>query len=122
MPTLSEVMTKDLKTINHGASVQTAAEHMRNHKIDSLIVEKAGNYVGVVTEADVVSKAVAERKDPTKTKVDEIMTSPIISIDAAQPLNKAHALMALQNIRHLPVNQAGQIVGIVSARDLLLHF
>ena len=120
--TLGDVMTREVISIDQEASVQLAAEKMRKENICSLIVQRAGSFIGVVTETDVVKKVVAERKDLSQTKVGEIMTSPIISIDSTQPLNKANIIMALKGIRHLPVSLGGKIVGIVSSKDLASHF
>ena len=121
MVTLSDVMTREVISIDQEASVQVAAEKMRKENICSLMVQQAGNFIGVVTETDVVKKGVAERKNLSQTKVGAIMTSPIISIESTQPLNKANIIMALKGIRHLPVSSGGKIVGIVSSKDLVSH-
>ena len=120
--TLGDVMTREVISIDKEASVQLASEKMCKENICSLIVQQAGNFIGVVTETDVVKKVVAVRKDLGQTKVGEIMTSPIISIESTQPLNKANIIMALKGIRHLPVSSGGKIVGIVSSKDLASHF
>ena len=120
--TLADVMTNEVISIDQEASVQVAAEKMRKENICSLIVQQAGNFIGVVTETDVVKKVVAKRKVLSQTKVGEIMTSPIISIESTQPLNKANIIMALKGIRHLPVSSRGKIVGIVSSKDLASCF
>jgi signal-transduction protein with cAMP-binding, CBS, and nucleotidyltransferase domain len=119
--TLGDVMTREVISIDQEASVQVAAEKMRKENICSLIVQQAGNFIGVVTETDVVKKGVAERKNLSQTKVGTIMTSPIISIESTQPINKANIIMALKGIRHLPVSSGGKIVGIVSSKDLVSH-
>jgi len=121
MVTLGEVMTHEVISIDHKVSVQLAAEKMRKENICSLIVQQTGKFIGVVTETDVVKKVVAERKDLSKTKVGEIMTTPIISLESTQPVKKANMIMALQGIRHLPVSSHGKIVGIVSSKDLISH-
>jgi len=119
--TLGDVMTREVISIDQEASVQVAAEKMRKENICSLIVQQARNFIGVVTETDVVKKGVAERKNLSQTKVGTIMTSPIISIESTQPINKANIIMALKGIRHLPVSSGGKIVGIVSSKDLVSH-
>jgi len=121
MVTLADVMTREVISIDQEASVQLAAEKMRKEKICSLLVQQAGNFIGVVTETDVVKKVVAERKNLSQTKVGAIMTSPIISIESTQPVNKANIIMAAKGFRHLPVSSGGKIVGIVSSKDLASH-
>ncbi len=121
MVTLADVMTREVISIDQEASVQLAAEKMRKEKICSLLVQQAGNFIGVVTETDVVKKVVAERKNLSQTKVGAIMSSPIISIESTQPVNKANIIMAAKGFRHLPVSSGGKIVGIVSSKDLASH-
>ena len=121
MVTLADVMTREVISIDQEASVQLAAEKMRKENICSLLVQKAGNFIGVVTETDVVKKVVAERKNLSQTKVGAIMSSPIISIESTQPVNKANIIMAAKGFRHLPVSSGGKIVGIVSSKDLASH-
>jgi len=121
MVTLADMMTREVISIDQEASVQLAAEKMRKENICSLLVQKAGNFIGVVTETDVVKKVVAERKNLSQTKVGAIMSSPIISIESTQPVNKANIIMAAKGFRHLPVSSGGKIVGIVSSKDLASH-
>ena len=121
MVTLADMMTREVISIDQEASVQLAAEKMRKENICSLLVQQAGNFIGVVTETDVVKKVVAERKNLSQTKVGAIMSSPIISIESTQPVNKANIIMAAKGFRHLPVSSGGKIVGIVSSKDLASH-
>ena len=121
MRVVGDIITKDLKTISPDASVEAAAKKLRDNHISSLIVEEAGNYIGVLTETDVVKKVVAEGKDLFRTKVKMVMTSPIISMDFSRPLTEAYEFMAAQQIRHLPVIKDGKIIGMVSAKDLLAY-
>lgn len=121
MRVLGDIMTKDLKTISPDASVEAAAKKMRDNHISSLLVEEAGNYIGVLTETDVVKKVVAEGKDLFKTKVKMVMTSSIISMDFSRPLIEAYESMAAKQFRHLPVTKDGKIIGLVSAKDLMAY-
>lgn len=122
MSTLAQVMRTKVKTIDHSASIKEAASRMRNERIGALFVEKGGQYVGIVTDTDVVRRAVAEGVDIGKTAVETIMTSPIATIDALRTLQDAHDMMGDLNIRHLGVTEKGQLTGIVSVRDLLVYF
>ena len=122
MSTLAQVMRKQLKTIGHGASIKEAASRMRDERIGALLVEKSGSYVGIVTDTDVVRRAVAQGLDIGNTHVDTIMTSPIATIDVLRTLQDAHDMMGDLSVRHLGVTEQGKLTGIISVRDLLVYF
>lgn len=122
MITLGHLMSKDIQKIDPRATVQEAALKMKERKIGSLLVEKAGQYVGIITETDIVRKAVAVGLDLKKEAVGPIMSSPVITLDQHRTPRDAHDLMGETAVRHLAVTQEGKIVGIVSVRDILLYF
>lgn len=122
MPNLMQVMRKDLKTIPHDAPVIAAAKLMRDERIGSLFVEKNGDLVGIVTDTDIVRRAVAEGKDLGKITVANIMTSPIVTIESIRTVQDAHDMMGDLGVRHLGVTEKGKLIGLVSVRDLLVYF
>lgn len=122
MSTLPQVMRKELKKIAHTMSVRDAARRMRDERIGSLFVEKGGSLVGIVTETDVVRRGVADAADLAKQTVEQIMTSPIVSIESSRTLQDAHDMMGDLGVRHLGVTEGGKLVGLVSVRDLLVYF
>ena len=122
MPSVAQVMRKELKKIAHNTSIRDAAKRMRDERIGSLFVEKGNNVVGIVTETDVVRKAVAEGSDLGKVTVQSIMTAPIASIESIRTVQDAHDMMGDLGVRHLGVTEAGKLVGLVSVRDLLVYF
>lgn len=121
MGTVGQLMTRELSVIGDEASIQEAAQHMQTNRIGSLLVEKGGGYVGIITETDVV-RAVAEQPNLSDLTVQSVMSSPIISIDRKFSPQYARDLMADRRIRHLAVTEEGKIVGIISVRDLLAYF
>jgi len=122
MSDLAEIMKKEIKTIDAGKSLIMAARQMRDDRIGSLLVKANGDYVGVITETDVVRKAAAEGKDLSSLTVEAVMTKPVVSIESSKTVREANDLMGECGIRHLAVSEAGKIVGIVSVRDILLAF
>jgi len=78
--------------------------------------------IGIITDTDIVQRAVAEKLDQTKVAVEKIMTTPLATIESTRSLRDAHDMMADLSIRHLPVSQAGKVVGLLSVRDLLVCF
>ena len=122
MGTVGQLTTRAVHLIHDEASIQDAARSMYTKRIGSLLVKKEDDFVGIVTETDVV-RAVAEQ--PAKVgqlTVKELMSSPIITIDRKMAPHYARDLMADRKIRHLAVTEEGKIVGIISVRDLLAYF
>ncbi len=122
MITISEVMSKEPKQIASNTSVVEVATRMRDERVGSLLVERNGEFVGMVTDTDVVRKAVAEKKDLAKTTVENIMTAPLNSIEATKTVPEAHDMMGDLGVRHLAVREAGQVVGVISVGDLAVYF
>jgi signal-transduction protein with cAMP-binding, CBS, and nucleotidyltransferase domain len=122
MQTLENMMTAALKTIPWDAAVQEAARRMRDEKVGSLLVEREGRIVAIVTDSDIVRKAVARGADLGKEKIEAIMTSPIASIEIHRNPQDAHDMMGDLGVRHLAVTDKGKIVGVLSVRDLLVYF
>ncbi len=122
MITISEVMIKTPKQIASSTSVVEAATRMRDERVGSLLVERNGEFVGMVTDTDVVRKAVAEKKDLAKTTVETIMTAPLNSIEATKTVPEAHDMMGDLGVRHLAVREAGKVVGVISVGDLAVYF
>jgi len=122
MPNVAQVMRKDLKKIAHDASIREAAKRMRDERVGSLFIEKGKSLVGILTETDVVRRAVAEGADLGKTTVQSIMTAPIVTIESIRTVQDAHDMMGDLGVRHLGVTEGGKLVGLVSVRDLLVYF
>ena len=116
------MMTREIKTIDPNASLYDAAKIMRDKRVGALFVEEAGNYIGVISETDLVRRGMAEDKNLRLEKVRAIMSSPIISIDIDRPASDASDLMSEKGTRHLAVTDSGKIVGLISVRDLLRYY
>ncbi|WP_447968913.1 CBS domain-containing protein [Nitrospira sp. M1] len=122
MSDLAEIIKKNIKSIEASESLIMAARQMRDERIGSLLVTSNNDYVGVVTETDVVRKAAAEGKDLSSLTVEAVMTKPVVSIESTKTVRDANDLMGECGVRHLAVSEAGKIIGIVSVRDILLYF
>jgi CBS domain-containing protein len=119
---LAILMSRNLKTIPHNATLKEAACLMRDKRIGSLLVVRNDDHVGILSETDLVRRGIAEGLDPDKAMVEGIMSSPIITIDIEKTAEEANAVMSERGIRHLTITNEGQIVGILSVRDLLIYF
>lgn len=122
MSTLGELMRRELKQVAAATPVQEAARRMRDEGVGSLFVEKGGRLVGIVTDTDVVRRAVADKRDLDRLTVEQIMSSPIATIEVSRAVQDAHDLMGDLGVRHLGVTEGGTLVGLVSVRDLLIYF
>ncbi len=116
---VEQLMRKDLVTVDAGASVVEAAKLMRSYNVGSVLVATKGRIVGIVTESDVVRKFVGAEKVPFFMPVEDIMSSPVLGIEAHRPVTEAADLMDRHRTRHLGVTKAGALVGVVSVRDFL---
>lgn len=113
-------MTKEVNTMNLEATVMEAVKIMaadKNLEGYVIILDK-GKPVGIVTERDIINKVLAKELDPKKTKVSDIMSDPLITVDPEEDLLKASKLMQEQNIRKLIVVRNGIIYGIITAKDI----
>jgi CBS domain-containing protein len=115
-------MNKNPKSVGPKMSIASAAKTMRAARVGSLFVKKGKRLVGVVTDTDIVRRAVASGKPLGKLTVEKIMTTPICTIEGSQSIDDAQDMMADLGVRHLGVTKNGEISGVVSVRDLLLHY
>jgi signal-transduction protein with cAMP-binding, CBS, and nucleotidyltransferase domain len=106
-------------SIDFRAKARDAAKLMVDKNIGSLIANRDGLPFGIITERDMVAKIVASGADPSKTTVAEIMTAPLVTIDAAAPLIDAARRMIEKQVKRLVVTEHDRIIGIVSQTDLV---
>lgn len=99
-------------------TVSEAARVMTDRVIGSVLVEENNDVIGIMTERDILRKAVNSGKSCEEIKVKEIMTENIISIDANAPLEDASGLLAKYKIRRLIVKENEKIIGIITARNI----
>ncbi len=116
---IRRLMTKKPVAVAPGTSVAEAVEIMKQHAFGSVLVGELGNAVGLVSEADIVRKVMAAGDDPTVVKVDQIMSSPLVSVDIRTPVYEIYRTMADNRVRHLFITEEGRQVGFVSVKDLL---
>ena len=115
---VGEIMHSDVKTASASDSFADVAKMMRSNGISSVVVLDGKKLQGIVTERDIVT-LVAEGGDPNTTTVEGGMTRlDLNTVDPKTELSQAAELMVSNNIRHLPIVDGGNVVGIVSIRDM----
>lgn len=109
--------------IDPDKTVGEALALMRRRYIHSLIVNRTRDFpqYGILTSTDICDKIVAQGRNPSTTKVSEVMTTPIITVNREMPLHECAVLMKDRRIHHLPVtDESGALVGMISATDFLV--
>jgi len=100
------------------ATISEAARVMDRKNIGSVLIEREGKVVGIVTERDILGKVVAAGADYNKMKVKNIMSTSLIEIDSNAYLEEASRLLSKNNVRRLVVIEGGKIVGMITARNI----
>lgn len=110
---------REVLRIDADAPVLEAVKRMVEANIGSLIVMKDGEVAGIVTERDYLRRVAAEGTADEEATVEEIMSSPLIVVTRETPIDECMALMTDRRIRHVPVVEGGEVVGIVSIGDVV---
>ena len=113
-----DVMAREVVTLDEDVSAKKAAEIMAQEGVSAIIVTSEGKAKGILTERDILKRIVAEDKDSRKTKVKEIMSSPLVTIEPSTDLEKAAHLMFEKKIKNLPVIHDNRLIGLISLQDI----
>jgi CBS domain-containing protein len=114
-----EVMSRNPVTITQEETVSEAATVMRDKDVSALIVVEGNEAIGILTDYDVVQKVVAQDMLPSKLKVSEIMTAPVISVHPHEKVEDAARKMSKEGVRRLVVTENSDLHGIVTENDIL---
>lgn len=115
---VKDVMKTDLVTIDVSETVKAAAMKMTDKNVGCAIVMEKENPIGIITEKDFVNR-ISAKDIPNSSPLSEVMSSPLITINAEDTVWEAAELMKIHNIHKLPVKQKNNIVGIITATDLV---
>ncbi len=115
---VNHIMSKNVLTVDKSTSLQEAALNMRKSNIGCVIVTEDTKPIGIVTERDFVTKVAAEGR-PLFTNIYEVMSSPLITIDPEETVWEAAEMMKEKGIHKLEVKKNEQIMGIVTATDIV---
>jgi CBS domain-containing protein len=107
-------------SISPDASVLEAIKMMAEHNVGAVLVESVADKVqGIMTERDVIIKLEAKDRSAAGTKVRELMTDKVLYVESTQSVEECMELMNAKGIRHLPVYENGDLLGLISIRDVL---
>lgn len=124
MPTVQTVLERkgsQVVSIDVAETVLTAATLMNSRGIGGLIVVDGTRVAGMFTERDILKRVVAEKRDPARTPIHEVMTTPVAFCRRETSLVECRTVMTERRIRHLPVMDDSGVCGIVTIGDLLVH-
>lgn len=117
---VKDVMTSPVITISETGNAQKASQLMDKNDVGCVIItSKEGKPVGIITERDMITRVLTKNTLPTNVNVKKIMTSPLLTIDPDETLTEAARKMSRLNVRRLGVIYKGNMVGLVSSKDIL---
>ena len=115
-----DVMSSPVITMDENSSSNQAAAAMEKNDVGAVIItNKAGQSIGIITERDLVLRVIAKNLKPDTVKAKEIMTTPLVNIEPEATISEAARRMNMLDIRRLGVFYKGNLVGIVSSKDIL---
>ena len=116
--TVADVMTKDIITIDENATVKQAATIMDKNQISCLITLRKGRAIGIITERDLLKRIIVDARNPEKTKVAKIMSTPLQVTTADTNLEEALRHMFKKKIKKLAVINNENLLGLISLTDI----
>lgn len=120
--TIRELMTRSPRAVDTASSAVDAARLMRDEDVGLIPIVESDRLVGTVTDRDIVVRLVAEGKSPEETRVADIASRELVTIDPDRDVEEAMRLMAKHQVRRLPVvEEDGKLVGIVAQADIAKH-
>ena len=109
-----------VRSVAPDATVFEAVKAMDKYKVGALMVINKGKLMGIISERDYTRKVMLRDRSSKSTKVSEIMTRKVAQVDSEANLEKCMDIMGKNRIRHLPVVEDGNVLGVISSTDLLL--
>jgi len=122
MATVKQLLKRkghDIWSVGPEASVYDAIELMADKEVGALVVMEGDSLVGVLSERDYARKVVLQGRSSRDTKIKEIMTSRVAYARPGQTVEECMALMTDKRIRHLPVMDGDELLGVISIGDLV---
>jgi len=117
---VKDVMSSPVIIVDENATVNKAAQLMTDGHVGCILVtSKEGKPLGIITESDFVTRVLSKNIQPSKLAAKEVMTSPLITIDPDETLSEAARRMSQLNVRRLGVMYKGNLVGVISSKDIL---
>lgn len=124
MATVRDILARkgsEVVTAAPDHTVLQAAQLMNTRGIGAVVVTDRGDLCGIFTERDVLRRVVAETREPSTTRLKEVMTVALVTTTTEMTVDECAELMTRRRIRHLPVIREGKLAGVVTIGDLLAY-
>jgi CBS domain-containing protein len=119
MSTIETLMTTKMISATPDDTVLAVAERMAGNRVGAVLVLDGARLAGIFSERDLLTRVIGKGRDLATTRVGEVATRDVVTIDADQPVRSVVEVFRARRFRHLPVVRAGRAVGILSTRDFL---
>jgi len=119
MTRISDIFVREILTIDRKATVFECIKKMVERNVGAIVVTDGPSICGIFTERDYLRRIALEDRTSKTTRVEEVMTSRLVYADPSQSAEECMAIMTQQRIRHLPIMEGQQLVGILSIGDLV---
>ena len=117
---VKDVMSSPAVTAEENTPIDKTAQLMSDNRLGCIIItSKDGKALGIITESDFVTRVLAKNIQPGKLTANEVMTSPLITVDPDESLSEVARRMSQLNVRRLGVMYKGNLVGVISSKDIL---
>lgn len=119
MSTIETLMVTELISASPDESIVEVVDRMARNRVGAVLVLDGTSLVGIFSERDLLTRVIGEDRDLHTTRVGEVATRKVVSIDADQAIRSVVETFRTHRVRHLPVVRDGRAVGILSTRDFL---
>jgi len=119
MDKIADFIISPIISIDSQSTVEEAAILFSGKNISSILVIENDDYVGIITKTDIIKNVIAKGLDPKTTKINPVMSKPILTMDHYLPRSEANELMLRKKIKHLVVTKFGKVAGILTLKDMI---
>ena len=117
---IRSIMSKSVLTIGEDDSILNAAKFMSNKLFSCIVVTRNQRPMGIITERDLIQRIIVKGKDAKKTKVQDVMTKPVVTVPPESDLVPTGELMKKKRVRRFPVtDDNGKLIGLVTETDIM---
>src|SRR5512147_2385778 len=121
MSTIETLMVTEMISAAPDDTVLEVADRMARNRVGAVLVLEGERLAGIFSERDLLTRVIGEGRELSSTRVGQVATRDVVTIDAAQPVRSVVEIFRARRFRHLPVVRNGRAVGILSTRDFLAY-
>lgn len=114
-----DVMTSNVVSVDSSSTAYDVALKMLELNIGSVLVKEGSSVIGIITKGDILREIVKKRRDPIQVRAEEIMSSPVVTVEENDSVEAASKIMSKAGVSKLPVFKKGELVGILTATDII---